>query len=623
MNAARIVLIVVALAAAGLTVFLIRNYLADQVPPPQQQPVATIASIHVLVAERDLPAGTILNPEAFRWQPWPKKAINENYVQRKDGTDPIKELTGAAVKRIITAGDPIIRQKLVSPDTPGFLAGVLPPGTRAISIPISGPDAASGFILPGNLVDLVLTQQHGVTLTSGAQASRLVSETIMEKLRILAIDQSVDDSGAQARIGSTVTVGVSPKEAEIITVAKRMGTLSLLLRSLTEPETTMASDGTMKKTPARAIPYTQNTEVSKFLVMEKSIRPRYMVTTRDIPAGSLLRDLDIGWDILDQGAPSEGLILAGTPIAPLRGAYIKTPIKKGGAIKEGDVIRPREHGFIIAALQPGMRAVSIIISNLTAVSGYISPGDHVDIMLTQTVGGGGADSGIAQLITRKFTETVFRDMRLLAIDRRVDQATGRPSAGGTATFEVTPRQAEELALAQTMGQMSLVLRSVPAADAPEAPFRLPEGERLPYTTDISFSRGLINLLVYGTKSEPELVRARQSRRGAGIGIMTPQRRIIRTAPRIAAGAEAPASLGPALPPSSRTPRPTGVAPGLTAELPAVPKPQPRALPEEPPSTGKEIAPESEVALEPETVEPPEPSIIRIYRGGGLSTVQVE
>ncbi len=625
MNVARIVLIVVALAAAGLTAYLIQSYLADQrQPPPEQRPEATIASIDVLVAERDLPAGTVLNPEAFRWQPWPKKAVNENYIQRKEGSDPIKDLTGAAVKRIITAGDPIIRTKLVTPDTPGFLAGVLPPGTRAISIPINAADAGSGFILPGNLVDLVLTQVHTVKLTSGQQAKRTVSETIMENLRILAIDQSVDDGGTAARIGKTVTVGVSPKEAELITVAKRMGTLSLLLRSLTEPEGTVAADGTRQPPQAREIPYTQSSEVSKFLTLEKSIRPRYMVAKRDLPAGTLLQDLDMAWELIEPGEDATDFIVAGTPLQPLRGAYIKGPIRKSQPIRESNIIRPREHGFIIAALSPGMRAVSIVISQITAVSGYIAPGDRVDIILTQTVAGAGADSGLKQLNTRRFTETIFRDMRLLAIERQVNAATGRPSAGGTATVEVTPRQAEELALAQTMGQMSLVLRSVPSGDVAGESFRLPESERLPYTTDISFSRGLVNLLVFGTKSEPELVRARQSRGGAGAGVTLGPRRIPTGRP-IRPGASTPPAPRPSLP-AIGGPRPTGPAPGMDAELPEAPKAQPKPV-TAPVAEGPEdktFAPSQPITIEPDQpVEKEGPTQVRVYRGGGLSTVQVE
>lgn len=582
MNLARIVLIVVALAFAGVTVFLVRNYLSDketELSQAREDDEERIVAIDVLVAERDLPAGTILNPDSFRWQPWPKQAVNENYIVRKEEADPIQELTGAAVKRVISAGDPITQAKLVKPGETGFLAGVLAPGMRAVSISISPVAAASGFILPGNLVDLVLTQDHQKKLQGGGVQRRLVSETIMEKLHILAIDQTVDDSGTQPRLGKTATVEVTPKQAEMITVAGRMGRLSLLLRSLTEPE---SADG--KEIAARSKPYTQNTEVSRYLNEDDAVRPRFLVASRDLSASTLLQDLDLDWKALERGAPTTGLLLQdSTPLAPLRGSYLKSAVKTGQTITRDMVIRPGEQGFIVAALQPGMRAVSFPISQVGAVAGYIAPGDHVDIMMTHSA----SSSQDSTLNPRTFTETIFKNIKLLGLENRISPQSGRPSIGGTATVEMTPRQAEELMLAMQMGALSLTMRSVPSVDLP------PEPDRLPYTTELSISDALVNLLVFGTRTEPELVRARQARLGAGSGVSTPHRRIIRTAPPPTPGA--PTQSG-----STTSMTPSETPPGLTTELPAAPTP-------------------AETALPPEPVV----RIIRVYRGTGLSTVQVE
>lgn len=586
MNLARIILIVVALAFAGVTVFLVRSYLAEreaEISTTAGEEQARIAAIDVLVAERELPAGTILNPDSFRWQPWPKQAINENYITRKEGTDPFKELTGAAVKRIISAGDPITRAKLVKPGEAGFLAGVLAPGMRAVSIQISANSAVSGFILPGNVVDLVLTQEHSEQLATGVTQRRLVSETIMEKLRILAIDQNVDDSGKAPRLGKTATVEVTPKEAEMITVANRMGSLSLVLRSLTDPETTGG------KPAERQRPYTENIEVSRYLNQEEAIRERYLVAARDLSAQTLLQDLDFKWQVLQEGAPTTGLLLKSqTPVAPLRGSFLKTDVKAGQPITAEMIIEPQEQGFIIAALQPGMRAISIPISQVSAVGGYISPGDRVDIMLTSSA----TSKDDRTLNPRKFTETIFKKIRLLGLEQRVNQATGRPQISGTATVEVTPRQAEELMLATQMGTLSLAMRSVPSVELP------PDPDRLPYTTELSVSDALVNLLVYGTRNEPELVRARQAKLGAGSETGTiPHRRIVRTRP------ETPPS--PPQDTSRGTTSPTERPPGLTPELPPAPS-------------------QSEAAAgAQEPLPEPEVRVIRIYRGTGMSTVQVE
>jgi len=581
-NLARIILIVVALAFAGVTVFLVRSYLADkeaEISEGSAEEQARIAAIDVLVAERDLPAGTILNPDSFRWQPWPKQAINENYITRKEGTDPFQELTGAAVKRVISAGDPITRAKLVKPGESGFLAGVLAPGMRAVSIPISPNSAVSGFILPGNVVDLVLTQEHTQQLSSGVTQRRLVSETVLEKLRILAIDQNVDDSGKAPRLGKTATVEVTPKQAEMITVANRMGSLSLVLRSLTEPEAT----GT--KTAGGRTPYTESIEVSRYLNQEEAVRERYLVAARNLSAQTLLQDLDFKWELLEEGAPTTGLLLRSvTPLQPLRGAFLKSDVQGGQPITEDLIILPQEQGFIVAALQPGLRAVSIPISQVSGVAGYIAPGDRVDIMLTHTA----SSTEDPTLNPRKFTETIFKEIRLLGLEQRVNPATGRPQISGTATVEVTPRQAEELMLATQMGSLSLAMRSVPSVELP------PEPDRLPYTTELSVSDALVNLLVFGTRNEPELLRARQANLGAGSDIgSVPHRRIVRTRP------ESPPS-----PPqdASGSNAPSGRPPGLTPELPPAPDASAR---------GTQPLPEPEIR------------IIRVYRGTGMSTVQVE
>lgn len=594
MNLARIILIVVALAFAGVTVFLVRSYLSSReeaISASQKEEQNRIAAIDVLVAERDLPAGTILNPDSFRWQPWPKQAINENYITRKEkgGEDPFKELTGAAVKRVISAGDPITHAKLVKPGEPGFLAGVLAPGMRAISIPINAVVAGAGFILPGNLVDLVLTQDHVQKLPSGVTQRRLVSETIMEKLRVLAIDQSVNDAGTAARLGKTATVEVTPKQAEKITVANRMGQLSLLLRSLTEPEGAAAESAHRRK------PYTENIEVSRYLNEEETVRERYMVAARDLKEGTLIQDLDFKWEFLEEGAPTTGLLLrSATPLAPFRGSYLKADIKAGQPITDDLIIMPKEQGFIVAALQPGMRAVSFPISQISGVSGYASPGDHVDIMMTHTE----TSTSDSTLNPRRFTETIFKNIRLLGLEQRVNSQTGRPQVGGSATVEVTPRQAQQLMLATQMGNLTLAMRSVPAGDM------APDANHLPYATDLSVSDALVHLLVYGTRTDPELVRARQASLGAGADTgMVPHRRIVR--PRAETAPSPPSTGG-----GRAGQAPSEAPPGLTPEIPAEPS--------KPEGGTGEVSKQESAPL-----PAPEVRVIRVYRGTGMSTVQVE
>ena len=335
------------------------------------------------------------------------------------------------------------------------------------------------------------------------------------------------------------------------------------------------------------MPFTDNIEVSQYLRRQEKVRPRVLVAAQDLPAGTLLRDIDMGWAILEESASAESLVIRSeTAEATLRGAYLKRDVKNGATIADDDLIRAKEQGFIIAALAPGMRAVSVGVSQLSGVSGYISPGDRVDMLLTHTVTDQTADP---VLNPRQFTETILRNIRLLAIEQTVNNSTGKPVLGQTATVEVSPEDAEKLALAANMGSLSLALRSVPSLDVAET-------ESNTWTSDFAVSDSLVNMIVFGSKGEPELVRARRAQRGVGVGVSTPQRRIIRTAP-------------PPPPPTQGTP-PSGTGAGTDAD-------SAESAGEAPPSLAAELP----AARAAEAEEAPEVRVIRVYRATNMSTVQ--
>jgi pilus assembly protein CpaB len=189
----------------------------------------------VLVARKALPVGTIVDAEAFAYQPWPKELMQSAYyVEGAPDGDP-KNLLGTVVRNAITAGQPVTRGSLVGPQDRGFLAAALSPGMRAITVPVSASTSVAGFIFPGDHVDMVLTQQ----VKGGGDGPPLqVSETIMRNVRVLATDQRIDQKNEDGKIivktFSNVTIEVTPKIAEKITVAQSLGTLSLSLRSLAD-----------------------------------------------------------------------------------------------------------------------------------------------------------------------------------------------------------------------------------------------------------------------------------------------------------------------------------------------------------------------------------------------------
>jgi pilus assembly protein CpaB len=503
-NVVRIVIIVVALGVAALTAFLVKNFLESQqaelqakAPTVEAKPAPTV---EVLLAERDMAAGTIASAKDFRWQPWPEGQTNANFIVKSGQADQLKQYEGAAVKRAIVAGEPILAGKLTRKAEGGFLPAVLAPGMRAVSLAVDAVSGASGFILPGALVDVILTETYsgaGATEGNGGNLKRVIGETILEAVRVIATDQTSDDLDETPKLSRTVTLEVTPKQAERLNVAKSMGTLSLSLRSIGN-----APGGETDRSP------TLDADVSTYLKSNLLVTARALVAAQDLPAGTLLTDPDMAWIAPPPGNPEKKNLVRDTEVkrSALRGAYLKRDIKAGEFVPVDSIIRPGEHGFITAALGPGMRAISVEVSQAVGVSGYIAPGDRVDVILTQQL------SDLSQnkiLDPRRVAETVATNVRVLSLEQTIDEQTGKPVLGQTATVEVTPKQAETLALAKEMGKLTLILRGAGAEPAEAA-----EAKR-PFTTDLAVSRGTVDFLLNGTRNAPEL--SRNDRGGEGGG----------------------------------------------------------------------------------------------------------
>ena len=230
MSARSIMLIAAALLMTIGTMFVVRSWLESnrQTAAPvvrTEKPVQT----EVLVARSDLPTGILINEQHLRWQVWPDNSLPDSYLVR--GKFKKESLYGSVLRRGIAGGHPIVKSQIIKPGDRGFLAAVLKPGHRAYTIKISAASSAAGLVFPGDRVDLILT--HKVSQGRGAQQ---VSETILKNMRILAIDQSLNDQSNQPRVGKTATFEVTPKQAEILAVASGLGKLSLSLRSLAKDE---------------------------------------------------------------------------------------------------------------------------------------------------------------------------------------------------------------------------------------------------------------------------------------------------------------------------------------------------------------------------------------------------
>ena len=238
MDGRKIILLVAALLVAAVTAFMARSLIqgssAPQAGAMPNRPAEQVDGPQVLVATRALPVGTILDPEAMRFQPWPAELVEGAYYI-KDRVD-LRSLQGTVVRFAIPAGQPLTQGALVRPGDRGFLAAALGPGMRAVTVPVSTQSAVAGFVFPGDRVDLILTQ----TVPGGGDGPPLrAAETVLRNLRILATDQrtdhQTDDQGRTVvSTYSTVTIEATPRIAEKIAVAQSMGGLSLSLRSIAD-----------------------------------------------------------------------------------------------------------------------------------------------------------------------------------------------------------------------------------------------------------------------------------------------------------------------------------------------------------------------------------------------------
>lgn len=249
MSPMRLIILVGAAMAAMAAAFLVRN-LAEPTTVTQtvtelQTEIQTkeVSEVKVLVARRDMAIGDRLATSDFEWAPWPENNIVDGYLTEADNPDAIERMAGAIVRIPIYNREPVLPQKLVLADDSSLMAALLAPGMRAVSVEISTESASGGFILPNDKVDVILTHEVQVQ-TDQMVMERPISTTIIKNVRVLAIDQVFKpvEGGGSSQIGNTATLEVSDKEAELVALSQRMGTLSLSLRPWSDAGEAMARD---------------------------------------------------------------------------------------------------------------------------------------------------------------------------------------------------------------------------------------------------------------------------------------------------------------------------------------------------------------------------------------------
>jgi len=233
MDRKKLVLLLGALIIAVGTAFAARSmFMGSAAPEAEAAPVQPTGP-KVLVANRALPTGTIITADAMSFQQWPEELVQDAYYI--EGNAQLDSLLGTVVRFPVTAGEPVTMGALVSPGDRGFLAAALGAGMRAVTVPVSERTGVAGFVFPGDRVDLVLTQT-----VEGEGRPLRTAETVLRNLRVLATDKQTEkvedpETGKTVVRGfRTVTLEVTPKLAEKVSVAQTIGTLSLVLRSIAD-----------------------------------------------------------------------------------------------------------------------------------------------------------------------------------------------------------------------------------------------------------------------------------------------------------------------------------------------------------------------------------------------------
>jgi pilus assembly protein CpaB len=239
MKPARLIILTVAAAAAGLAGFLALQLSGgESVVQIQAQPMAVKeAVIDVLVAKKNLSTGSRLDDESMTWLPWPQNRIADGFITKENRETAMKDLNGAIVRLPIFANEPIRLEKVVDSSS-RTMSSILPSGKLAMATEISVSTGAGGFILPNDRVDLIMVRKGANNVYQ--------TETILTNIRVLAIDQQIQEGqdGKQTAVGSTATLELTPEQAKVVAVAQQIADrLTLALRSVADandPDTTAA-----------------------------------------------------------------------------------------------------------------------------------------------------------------------------------------------------------------------------------------------------------------------------------------------------------------------------------------------------------------------------------------------
>jgi pilus assembly protein CpaB len=270
MNTQRIIVLGLALVAAGGATLLVRSMLGGGTPKVEARAAPAIAMSEVLVASSNLAPGQELSADQVRWEKWPTASVDSSFITHQSAGSEEAAVKGTVVRAPIIAGQPVTNSAIVHADAAGFMAAILTPGMRAVSITIATDSGAGGFILPNDRVDVILTRKFTQT-----DPPLVVSDTVLSNVRVLAVDQTYkQDKDTKTVVAKSATLELSPGQAEAVTRSALAGSLSLALRPLGDEGEVASLEDRLKKVkdnlgPVVVIRYGMAPNVNKLSLQEK------------------------------------------------------------------------------------------------------------------------------------------------------------------------------------------------------------------------------------------------------------------------------------------------------------------------------------------------------------------
>jgi len=218
-------MLLVALVLGGMSVFILRGWIASQLVPP---PPVVAENAAVVVASGNLPYGTKLGPENLKLMPWPAGAVPSGAFTNMEEVVGTGADKSRVALRSITTNEPILSTMISAPGGRATLSSVMNEQMRPMTIRVNDVYGVAGFVLPGDHVDVLLTR--------GGQGESPTTDILLQNITVLGIDQDNSDKKDKPTIARAVTLEVGPEQAQKLALASSVGTLSLTLRNVSNLE---------------------------------------------------------------------------------------------------------------------------------------------------------------------------------------------------------------------------------------------------------------------------------------------------------------------------------------------------------------------------------------------------